>query len=350
VAEVYDHWVPFINEVADDIGLSIRAFGAAESGTAGGKEGPIVSELTEGISVDYVTVPGAGGKVGEILESKRGKQLLREARAVGSPHVSREALQSNLYEALEEAGSTMFADPRFYTYTYVDDYDADEGFVVYSVREGDGDRFLVKVPFSHTDSGIVTLGDSGEKVARTTVYQDLGDITLNESHPGGKEKENEVGLEDDLKELKESFSTFKSDTEKRLQESETRATEANARADRAEEALLVREARDVVRREVEEIEGLPERAQTRAIESALSKKLPVEDGQLDTETLQERARVAAAAERDYLAGHTETGKPRGFSESSRQRENDAPSKDELKKQFEESGMTPEQAEIAAEGR
>jgi hypothetical protein len=71
VVEIYPHWVPIIEAMKDDIGLSIRAMGVADEGDAGGKRGMVIEKLTEGISVDYVTKAGAGGRIGELVESAR---------------------------------------------------------------------------------------------------------------------------------------------------------------------------------------------------------------------------------------------------------------------------------------
>jgi len=56
-----------LNTIANDIGMSIRANGRAhvENGQT------IVDQITEGRSVDYVTLPGRGGKVLALAESKR---------------------------------------------------------------------------------------------------------------------------------------------------------------------------------------------------------------------------------------------------------------------------------------
>lgn len=64
-AEVFSHWRPFVNEVGPHIGLSIRAAGDLTEGEVGGRKGPIVHALTEGLSIDYVTKAGRGGKIGE---------------------------------------------------------------------------------------------------------------------------------------------------------------------------------------------------------------------------------------------------------------------------------------------
>lgn len=73
--EFYSHYAPIINEMADDIGLSIHALGAASFGEAEGKEGPIVESLVKDplTSVDVVTVAGAGGKFISLLESYKSK-------------------------------------------------------------------------------------------------------------------------------------------------------------------------------------------------------------------------------------------------------------------------------------
>ena len=60
-----------IEELAPHIGVSIRAMGSAVKGEAEGRKGRIISELSAGRSVDFVTKPGAGGRVLELFESAR---------------------------------------------------------------------------------------------------------------------------------------------------------------------------------------------------------------------------------------------------------------------------------------
>lgn len=69
--EFYSHYAPIIEEMAGDVGLSIRASGNAKLGEAEGREGPIIESLVEDplTSVDVVTVAGAGGKFISLLES-----------------------------------------------------------------------------------------------------------------------------------------------------------------------------------------------------------------------------------------------------------------------------------------
>ncbi|TDD37884.1 hypothetical protein E1287_07455 [Actinomadura sp. KC06] len=72
--EVFPQWQGLLNKkFVERVGLSIRALGVAEHGEVDGREGPIVKSLTEGISVDWVTQAGAGGRVLELIESARGQ-------------------------------------------------------------------------------------------------------------------------------------------------------------------------------------------------------------------------------------------------------------------------------------
>lgn len=69
VAEVriFEHWKPIIRDMAETIGVSIRAAGEVDE-TADGR---IVKRLTEARSVDFVTRAGRGGRVMEVLEAAR---------------------------------------------------------------------------------------------------------------------------------------------------------------------------------------------------------------------------------------------------------------------------------------
>lgn len=69
--EFYSHYAPVIEEMMDDVGLSIHAMGNAVEGEAEGRQGPIIESLVEDpfTSVDVVTVAGAGGKFVALLES-----------------------------------------------------------------------------------------------------------------------------------------------------------------------------------------------------------------------------------------------------------------------------------------
>jgi hypothetical protein len=76
-AKVFEQYRGAVNELAPHIGVSIRALGLAKPGEAEGRKGQLVEKLTRGQSVDYVTQPGAGGKI---------LQLFEAARAATIPH------------------------------------------------------------------------------------------------------------------------------------------------------------------------------------------------------------------------------------------------------------------------
>lgn len=66
-AKVFPHWREVISEMADDIGVSIRASAEVED-TASGRT---ITKLIHAESVDFVTKAGRGGKIAEVLESAR---------------------------------------------------------------------------------------------------------------------------------------------------------------------------------------------------------------------------------------------------------------------------------------
>ena len=74
-AKVFEPYVSAVKELAPHIGVSIRAAGTAKEGEADGETGLIIEEITDAASVDFVTMPGAGGKVLELFESFRNKEV-----------------------------------------------------------------------------------------------------------------------------------------------------------------------------------------------------------------------------------------------------------------------------------
>lgn len=68
-AQVFEPFRPFISEASNHIGVSIRALGAAESGQAEGRTGPIIKKLSAAKSIDFVTAAGAGGKILQLYEA-----------------------------------------------------------------------------------------------------------------------------------------------------------------------------------------------------------------------------------------------------------------------------------------
>lgn len=81
-AQVFAPYRELVEEMRGDIGLSIRAAGVAEQGEYEGQPAQIITAITEGLSVDFVTRAGRGGRVLALLESAR-TRTLQEARNIG---------------------------------------------------------------------------------------------------------------------------------------------------------------------------------------------------------------------------------------------------------------------------
>jgi hypothetical protein len=70
-ASVLPQYRDIIDALAPHIGVSIRAHGSFKEGEADGRTGRVITRIAKGESVDFVTRPGAGGKVLALMESLR---------------------------------------------------------------------------------------------------------------------------------------------------------------------------------------------------------------------------------------------------------------------------------------
>jgi len=75
-ASVLPQYRETIEALAPYIGVSIRARGAFKEGEADGRKGRVITKIAHGESVDFVTKPGAGGKVLALMESLRQNEAL----------------------------------------------------------------------------------------------------------------------------------------------------------------------------------------------------------------------------------------------------------------------------------
>lgn len=112
-AKVFKPFRDALDELAPHIGVSIRAMGTVENGEAEGRKGKLVTALTGAKSIDFVTVPGAGGKILELFEAARPetkekemeekiKQLEKENAELREALLSKEAAEI-VSEALSKA-------------------------------------------------------------------------------------------------------------------------------------------------------------------------------------------------------------------------------------------------------
>ena len=99
-AKVFGDHANTISERAKSIGVSIRALGQARAGEAEGRKGPIIEAITTGKSVDFVTLPGAGGAV--LTESRTVIQPPAQ-EVVSEANTMTEQEQKDLTEAKAEA-------------------------------------------------------------------------------------------------------------------------------------------------------------------------------------------------------------------------------------------------------
>jgi hypothetical protein len=105
-ARLFEPWRGPLSEMAEAnaIGMSIRAWVTGQQGEVAGREGFVV-DWVEGRSVDFVTVPAAGGAVISVLESV-GHTPVVEAANLGA------WLESRLHLALTAYADDMYGDGR----------------------------------------------------------------------------------------------------------------------------------------------------------------------------------------------------------------------------------------------
>lgn len=121
-AKVFGRYRDAVAELAPHIGVSIRAMGKAKEGEADGKRGPLIQSFTAARSVDFVTTPGAGGKIVSLFEAAR--QAPREEKTVTEEEATKlvaenEALKgevATLRQALVMREAVEFVEAQLATY------------------------------------------------------------------------------------------------------------------------------------------------------------------------------------------------------------------------------------------
>lgn len=111
--EVVEQWAPFIEQVADIIGVSIHCGAVLAQDddimTAGMPSPPMIESFIPSPvnSVDFVTVPGAGGRLVEALESfKKGNAIMGSSNKHNS---ERKRMDKEFKEALEALDTKLSA-------------------------------------------------------------------------------------------------------------------------------------------------------------------------------------------------------------------------------------------------
>jgi hypothetical protein len=107
-AQVFEAYRDAVNELAPHIGTSIRASGRAKQGTVEGRKGPIIEQILAAGSVDFVTVPGAGGRVLQLFEAARGLTGQRSAVPDETQSVTEaKTVDENEAKVLREANEAL---------------------------------------------------------------------------------------------------------------------------------------------------------------------------------------------------------------------------------------------------
>jgi len=83
-AKVFEAYKAAVDDLAPHIGVSIRAAGQATSGTMEGRTGNIIQSISFARSVDFVTQPGAGGKIIQMFEAARKPHVTTVTRAISA--------------------------------------------------------------------------------------------------------------------------------------------------------------------------------------------------------------------------------------------------------------------------
>jgi hypothetical protein len=110
--EFYESYGPRINEIGDDIGLSVRASGLTEDAEMDGRYGPVLVAFLSADSVDVVTRAGAGGKLTSILESDRelAGQPIDKKEGTSVTDVTKadfDGFKTELIEAIANLGTSL---------------------------------------------------------------------------------------------------------------------------------------------------------------------------------------------------------------------------------------------------
>lgn len=285
-AVVYDHYAPVIEAIKDDIGVSIRAWANMEHGEAKGRKGPIITEFTEAASVDYVTTPGAGGRVAALLESARGQvHTLIDETTMGD---RREQIERALPER-----------------SYLRDYDPDKleaYFTTYDRATDKAITYAQTYEVGENDQSVALTGDPHEvRVVTTYVPVASAGQATTESTSQGVDHMPEIPA-DRLADLEAK--------ERALEEAKTKLAEAEAKATTEAEKRTIAErkiaesdlqtaAREHLATKVTDLHPNM-RARISTALTAEAGLIPVKDGVIDIPGLDAKIAEAITAEQEYL--------------------------------------------------
>jgi phenylpyruvate tautomerase PptA (4-oxalocrotonate tautomerase family) len=201
-AKTYGPWTQVLTEMADAIGVSIRA--SAEVGEAKPGQKPTISRLVEAVSVDFVTHAGRGGAIREVYESARSRANLIVRDATDPTNLPRltEAATSQTSERLSELVRDTYKGDAKDVYVWVRDFDPEAGVVWYEV-EGGAQPGIWQEGYTLDAEEMPTLSGNRFEVVQRTEYVPIKPATESGSttvpapagqpHPIPSSEENTMG-------------------------------------------------------------------------------------------------------------------------------------------------------------
>ena len=299
-ARIYSNWKSALEEMKDDIGISIRASGEVKE-DAGQR---IVTRLTEARSVDFVTKAGRGGRILEVIESAR----------------MNEATSREMSDLLRSAVQAVHSNDK--SYVYVRDFDQDKSVVWFDVENDDG---LGTYEQTYTVSGNdISLTGEPTEVLATTKY-----VPKTNPAPAGEETE---------KKEEAVMADTDNESTSRVEEADSKKTPTNGGGGgneteverlRRENAALKAEIAELKKQKAKEarqsqVAGIVEEAFENLDAPGMKSRLidQLTESDLDEEKLIESAKEAA----DELHRLGGTGEVHGLGESAPAgtKESDAP--------------------------
>ena len=291
--EFYAHTAHVVEAMAADVGLSIRASAEVEAGEADGRQGWIITSLSDGVSVDVVTAAGAGGMLVHLLESVR---AVAEALPEGMSYAGARDL---LEKAIAGLGR----------WRYVIDFTETE--VIYSVEPEEGPSAYYRQAYTLT-ADEATLTGARIEVRPRTVYEPVDGPTDVPADPAGQPQpatESERTHNMATIQIEEAQHAALVEKAGRVETLETQLTETTAERDTAQ-AALAEAHREADTARAEAIITAAEGYTFSDLEAkGLLADLPriAESGRLDKEAFEKTVAEAAAK----LAAEAGAGRPFG---------------------------------------
>jgi hypothetical protein len=378
--EVFPHYAPLIEGVADAIGMSIRAAGIAEPSHDESIRGPIITALTEGISVDFVTRAGAGGKVMALLESARN-------HSAGDADVSEAKYSAEQLRQMLAKGQAIKNDQGEPSYPIADEEDlrrairavgrggsSHNKIRAYIVRRAKALGKSDMIPDHWSTSGSLTSASETEPPPTDPAVEAehkspappaqpmkeealmTESTTVQGAPPSGGAQTTEVSesaLRTELAETKAKLAEAELTIAKHG-ENERELAETKTQLDEARKENLRLRANDAARTKATATlaeSTLPKVAHARVIEAVTGDNVPLNDeGSLDEAALVKNIRTAIEDQRSYLTAFAEeagVGQVRGLGGGDEPQVN---VEGELAEVFQTIGMSESAATTAAKGR